>query len=82
VISDHLALSKDIEANRAAVVVPRDAEQASAAIASLLSDPSAAEELGARAREYVARRFAPETVAAQLLRLGEADELVAPASAG
>jgi glycosyltransferase involved in cell wall biosynthesis len=66
VISDRLSLAEDLERAGAAVCVERDAAAAAKAIDMLLTDPDEAAKMGGRARELVARKFAPLAVAARL----------------
>ena len=69
-ISDQLALAQDLAASGAAVVVERDARQAAQAMDAMLTDPAAAAEMGARAKDYVIREFSPAAVAHRLRELG------------
>jgi polysaccharide biosynthesis protein PslH len=50
----------------APLLVADDADETAAAVARLLADPGAREELGARARAYAARRHSPEAYAERL----------------
>ena len=66
VISDQVFLAEDLEKAGAVVRVERDAAAAAQAIDALLTHPDVAATLGERARELVAREFAPQSVAARL----------------
>jgi glycosyltransferase involved in cell wall biosynthesis len=66
VISDQIDLAAELERAGAAIRVERDAVAAAHAIDRLLNHPDEAAAMGARARELVAREFAPAAVAARL----------------
>ena len=66
VISDKVSLAEDLERAGAAVCVERDAVAAARAIDMLLTHPDEAVKMGERARELVAREFAPRVVSARL----------------
>lgn len=66
VISDQIDLAEDLERARAAVCVERDAAAAARAIDHLLTHPDEAAAMGERARDLVAREFAPDAVATRL----------------
>jgi glycosyltransferase involved in cell wall biosynthesis len=76
VISDQLALAQDLAAVGAAAVVERDARQAAQAMDAILSNPTAAAEMGARAKDFVVREFSPEAIAHRLRRLGSSTDPV------
>ena len=69
VISSQVFLAEDLERAGAAVRVERDAVAAAKAIDRLLTHPDEAAKMGTRARELVAREFAPAAVAARLRQL-------------
>lgn len=70
-ISDQVFISDELARAGAARVVPRDSEAAAKALADLLADAAAAQEMAARGRQYVRQHYTPGAVAAQLHDLGD-----------
>lgn len=69
VVSDQVAMHRDIAAAGAGVVVPCDAEALAAALLRVSSDPALRAELGSRGRQVTRERFSIEAMTAGLLRL-------------
>lgn len=72
VVSDQVSIADDLARAGAALVVPRAADAAAAALAQVLMDPVTAAAMGARGRAHVQAHFAPASVAKQLRRLLDA----------
>jgi glycosyltransferase involved in cell wall biosynthesis len=66
VISEGVFLSEDLARSETVICVDRDARAAAQAIDGLLGKPSEASKMGERARQLVAREFAPAAIAARL----------------
>ena len=67
VVSDRVNIWREIEAQRAGIVVPCDANRVADAIECVLADPAAAHAMATRARRLVAARFTWDAVASQML---------------
>jgi len=69
IVSDQVGIQHEIAAAGAGIVVPCNAAALADALAALVGDPARRVRMGEAARHLAAERFAPHTVAAQLIRL-------------
>lgn len=67
VVSDRVAVHRDISAAGAGVVVPCDATALAAAIERLLKEPTTRVAMGERGRDLVRRRYSTSAVTAQII---------------